>query len=58
MSDRGQPWGSQVYPQGTDFPESDRGRFPSAPFNRYSGNDVPVGLANSARLKVVLSRVP
>ena len=33
----------------------DRGRYPSVPFNQYSSNDVPVGLANSARSKIVLS---
>ena len=44
MRSRGLPRGAVVYPYGPVFLKKDRGRHPSVPFNRYTGNDLPTVL--------------
>ena len=38
----GRPRGTEVYSYGPVFLKRNRGRHPSVPFNRYTGNDLPI----------------
>ena len=42
MRSRGRPRETEVYPYGTVFLEEECGRNSSVPFNRYTGNDLPI----------------